>query len=154
MSEGYPGGGRKERNDNDNVINNVIITPPPARLIVTFSITPRFFQLWEKFLKIAKREAGSRGRSEVFAKMLDEYVRRHDPGNPQTPLTTFMDPLAPGPINVQCNYIRGARSDGLVYHEVFKNGLWEHEWIQGIKCYSCPKNKLRKKRKPESENNE
>ena len=145
MSEGDPGGGRKERNDNDNVINNVIITSTPtARLIVTFSIPPQFYELWQKFLKVAKREGGSRGRSQVILKALTEYTKRHALGNPDMLLTTYMAALAPGPLNVKCRYIRGARSDGLVLHEVFKDGAWQEEWIQGIRCYSCKYNKLKK----------
>ena len=135
------GGGDRERKKEENVINNVIITSPStSRLIVTFSIAPRFFQLWENFLKIVKREAGSRGRSEVFAKMLDEYVRRHEL-NPQPMITTYMDPLAPSPMRVLCwSGLAGATSEGQIYCRKH-GGLW----IQGIRCYSCENNVLRKK---------
>lgn len=147
MSEGDPGDGRRERERNVNVINNVIITPSPtARLIVTFSIPPQFYELWQKFLKVAKREGGSRGRSQVILKALTEYTKRHGLGNPNMLLTTYMAPFAPGPLNVKCRYIRGARSDGLVLHEVFKEGTWQEEWIQGIKCYSCKFNKARRQK--------
>jgi len=135
------GGGDRERKKEENVINNVIITSPStSRLIVTFSVAPRFFQLWENFLKIVKREAGSRGRSEVFTKMLDEYVRRHGAGNPQPQLTTYMDPSASSPMRVLCwSGLAGATSEGQVYCR--RAGLW----IQGIRCYSCENNVLRKK---------
>jgi hypothetical protein len=149
MSEGDPGGGGKERKK-ENVINNVIITSPPAstRLIVTFSVSPQHFQMWDNFQKVVRREAGNRGRSEVILKALGEYAKRHDLGNPQIALTTYMAPLAPGPLNVECNFIRGARSDGLVYHEIFKEGTWQREWVQGIRCYSCKNNRLKKGEKP------
>ena len=140
MSDASGGGDREERKK-DDVLNTLLNTSPStSRLIVSFSIAPRFFQLWKRFLEIVKREAGSRGRSEVFAKMLDEYVRRHGAGNPQPQLTTYMDPSASSPMRVLCwSGLAGATSEGQVYCR--RAGLW----IQGIRCYSCENNVLRKK---------
>jgi len=145
MSEGDPGGGRKERKKED-VLNTLLNKSPTTtmRLIVSFSIALEHIEIWKKFLKVAKREGGSRGRSEVIVKALGEYVNRHSLGNPVVPLTVYMGSLAPGPLKVECNFIRGATSDGLVYHEIFKEGTWQREWVQGIRCYGCKYNKLKK----------
>ena len=142
---------RKERKKEEDVLNTVINTESSTtRLIVSFSITPRFFDLWKRFLKIAKREAGFRGRSEVFARMLSEFVRRHEEGNPDMKLTTYMDPFAPSPMRVLCWSLAGATSEGKVYcrkaGESVRTG--GGAWVQGIRCYSCPNNELRKKKEP------
>jgi hypothetical protein len=111
---------------------------------VSFSVKPtneEAVKILDDFNEIAKREAGPRGRSGVLVKAMAEYNQRHGSGNPQTHLTTFLDSLAVGPMKVLCNYLRGATSEGRVFCQ--KKGPM---WIQGVNCYSCSNNQLRKKK--------
>jgi hypothetical protein len=69
------------------------------------------------------------------------YGQVHGKGNPQLLMETFAKPDAPSPIRVLCwNNLAGATNEGQVYCR--KHG---GTWTQGIKCYTCPDNQLRKK---------
>lgn len=56
-------------------------------------ISEGFRQLWAKFMEICERE-GSSG-SEKIREFVREYVRRHEPGNPQTRLDVILRRGAP-----------------------------------------------------------
>lgn len=50
---------------------------------------PWFKPTWKKFKEICKRDGQS--VSEVIQVWVDGYVRRKDPGNPQRPLTAWVE---------------------------------------------------------------
>jgi len=144
------GGGPEERKkvgQCSTTCSNYIISNKQTKSFVTSiilfgqKVSVRVYpQLWEDFKRIAKVEGLS--LSHLGEKAVIEYVRRHNLGNPQLHLTTYMDPLAPSPMRVLCwSSLAGATSDGQIYCR--KHG----GWIQGIRCYSCPNNQLRKKKK-------
>ena len=132
---------RKERKkENGNVINNVINTFTTIRLIKTFSVAPDKIPIYAKFCEVARREAGSRGFSEVLLKAMDEYNKRHGLGNPQLTLLPYAKPEEPQPIRVLCIYCQGALTDGRIFCQ--RKGMW----IPGVSCYSCKFNRLRKQK--------
>ena len=103
-------------------------------------------QLWEDFKRVAKTEGLT--LSHLGEKAVIEYVHRHQLGNPQLPLTPYMDPLAPNPVRVLCyTHLAGVTNEGKVYCR--KAGQSSRTgggaWISGICCYSCKENQLRKK---------
>ena len=146
---------RKERKkENSNVINNVINTFTTIRLIKTFSVSPEKLPIYEKFSEISRREAGSRGFSEVLLKAMAEFNRRHGEGNNQLRIINYIDEDEPSPNHVLCNYCKGVNREGKVfcinpsvvptYRMIVVKGI-EGMWIPGVSCYSCNCNKLRKK---------
>jgi len=146
-----PGGEQKKRKEIGHVINNVINTSTLSaslfpsnitiRLIKTFSVSPDKIPTYNKFCEIARREAGSRGFSEVLLKAMDDYNKKHGLGNPQLTLLPYAKPDAPSPMRVLCAFINGATTEGRV-HCTLTGG----SWIQAINCYGCRHNQLRKKR--------
>ena len=57
--------------------------------------------LWQKFKKIAEREG--RSMSRILVSMIEEYVRVHEPGNPQKRLDMiFRGEKAPVPRCSEC----------------------------------------------------
>lgn len=131
---------RKEgKKENKSVINTVINTSPTIRLIKTFSVTPEKMPIYERFCEIARREAGSRGFSEVLIKAMEEYNKRHGVGNPQMLMSYYVKPEAPQPMRVLCLYCQGALTDGRIFCQ--RKGMW----IPGVSCYSCQHNRLRKR---------
>jgi len=81
-------------------------------------------------MEICRREGEA--ASYKIEKWIQHYVQMYRLGNPQILLETFLEPAAPSPVKVACNYIRGAGSDGAVYCTKDSGGLW----IQGLKCYN------------------
>jgi hypothetical protein len=110
-----------------------------STIITSFSVSPEDVPILEGFRKIAKREAGSRGFSQVLVKAMAEYSKRHSLGNPQLLITHYAKPEEPQPIRVLCILCDGATSDGKIYCEK-AGGMW----IPSIRCYSCKFNRLRK----------
>jgi hypothetical protein len=110
-----------------------------STIITSFSVGPKDIPILEEFRQIAKREAGSRGLSQVLVKAMAEYNKRHRIGNPQLLITNYVEMEDPGPMRVLCIYCQGALSSGEVFCQ--KAGMW----IPGIRCYSCKYNRLRKK---------
>lgn len=99
-----------------------------------------FPQLWEDFKRVARAEGLT--LSHLGEKAVIEYVHRHHLGNPQLPLTPYMDPQAPSPVRVLCYvHLAGVTNEGKVYCR--KHG---RAWISAITCYSCSDNELRKKK--------
>lgn len=129
-----------DKKERDSVLNTVINTHTTIRIVKSFSIPPDKVQIITKFSEIARREAGSRGFSEVILKALEEYNRRHDAGNPQSKLLPYIDPNARSPMKVLCLHLDGAISDGTVHCN--RKGMW----TKGLNCYSCKHNRLRKSR--------
>ena len=135
---------KERKKEENNVINNVIITfnKFTVRLIRTFSVAPDKLSIYSKFSEIAKREAGSRGFSEVLLKAMKEYNQRHEEGNPQLKIASYLPNAEKSPLRVLCwASLAGATNDGKVYCR--KHG---GAWIPGIRCYSCPDNELRKQK--------
>jgi hypothetical protein len=56
---------------------------------IAFYAPQAFRPIWEKFKKIAKREGLS--SSQLLRRIIEDYVRLHDPGNPQRPITAFVE---------------------------------------------------------------
>lgn len=137
-SEADAGGGRKERKKNElliKLINKSII-------ITSFSFSPEDIPIIEDFKKIVRREAGARSFSRVLVKAIGEYNKRHCEGNPQLKIASYLPDAKKSPMRVLCwSGLAGATSDGKIYCRK-QGGLW----IQGIRCYSCPNNQLRKKK--------
>jgi len=123
----------------NNVLNNVINTNTTIRLVKSFSIPPEKIESLVRFCEIAKKQAGSRGFSEVVLKALEEYNKNHEENNPQLKLAPFIDENASSPTHVLCSYLDGVTSNGRIHCR--QAGFW----IKGLKCYSCSKNRLRKK---------
>lgn len=69
---------------------------------------------------------------------MNRYNMAHTPGNPQLTIANYVKPDEPQPMRVLCLYIKGAMTDGRVFCRT------SDMWIPGIRCYSCPKNMLRK----------
>ena len=107
-------------------------------IITSFSVGPQDIPILEEFREIAKREAGSRGFSQVLIKAMAEYNKRHRIGNPQLLITNYVKSEEPTPMRVLCLYCQGALSNGEVFCQ--RKGMW----IKGIRCYSCKHNRLRK----------
>lgn len=61
-----------------------------------------FLQIWTKFMEICDRE-GSSG-SEKVRDFVRAYVRRHEPGNPQTRLDTIIERGAPPNQPPRCGF--------------------------------------------------
>lgn len=102
----------------------------------------------EKFLEIAKREGGSRGRSRVFVKAMAEYNLRHEEGNPQLKIATYLPNAEKSPMRVLCWSLAGATTEGKVYCRKAGQSVRTAggAWIPGVRCYSCKDNQLRKKK--------
>ncbi|MCJ7423588.1 hypothetical protein MUP01_04880 [Candidatus Bathyarchaeota archaeon] len=124
-------------NEEDTVLNTVI-QYSTIRIIRSFSISVQKLNVYKKFCEVARREAGQRGFSQVLLKALEEYSHRHEEGNPQLKLTPYIDQQAQNPMRVLCIELDGALSDGRLHCR--RAGMW----IQGIRCYSCKYNRLRK----------
>jgi hypothetical protein len=135
-----PDSSREEKKERDSVLNTVLNTHTTIRVVRSFSIPPDKIQVLTKFSEIARREAGSRGFSEVVIKALEEYNHKHEAGNPQLKLSPYIDANAPSPVRVLCLHLDGAISDGTVHCN--RKGTW----TKGIDCYSCKHNRLRKTR--------
>jgi len=46
-------------------------------------------EIWQKFKKIAEREGRSAG--QILTEFISNYVRIHEPGNPQWPINRFFE---------------------------------------------------------------
>jgi len=55
---------------------------------IALYVPETFLPIWEKFKLIAKREGLT--VSALFRRIIENYVRLHDPGNPQRPITAFV----------------------------------------------------------------
>jgi hypothetical protein len=88
-------GSSNNNNEKSSVINTVIQYNEKLlqhlRLVKTFSITPEKIPIYKEFCRIAEREAGPRGFSEVLLKAMEEYVKRHSIPNPQTTLNRTLE---------------------------------------------------------------
>jgi hypothetical protein len=134
---------RKEgKKENESVLNTVLNTSTTitVRFVRSFSVAPEKIPIYEQFCEIARREAGSRGFSEVLLKAMEEYNKRHGIGNPQLLITHYAKPEGPQPMHVLCIYCQGALTDGSVFCQ--RKGMW----IPGVSCYSCQLNRLKKKK--------
>ena len=97
-------------------------------------------QVLDKFHEIARLEGLS--ASKLAEHALTEYGLRHGKGNPQLPLTPYVDARAPSPVQVLCYlHLAGVTNEGQIYCR--KHG---GAWIPGIRCYSCNDNQFRKKK--------
>ncbi len=122
----------------ETVLNKLLNTHTTIRLVRSFSIPINKVEILTKFCEISRREAGSRGFSEVLVKALEEYIKNHEEGNPQLKLTPYIDEKAPSPAYVLCLFIDGVTSSGKIHCR--KAGMW----IKGLRCYPCQNNRLRK----------
>jgi hypothetical protein len=107
--------------------------------ITSFGVRAEDVPIFEEFKGIARREAGPRGFSQVVIKAMGEYNKRHGIGNPQLLITHYAKPEGPQPLGVLCLHCQGALTEGKVFCQ--NKGMW----IPGVTCYSCKKNRMRKK---------
>lgn len=93
----------------------------------TFYMSSEDAAFWERFASILKREGSN--RSEHLSKHIIEYVERHDPGNPQTRITSHLDMdftnasdlvALEGKIR-EVFYSRAARIGDLQYSDIVKH---------------------------------
>ena len=124
--------GKKER----EVLLNKLLNK--STIITSFSVHPDDIHILDKFKGIARREAGPRGFSEVLLKAMADYNRKHDAGNPQLKIASYLPNTEKSPLHVLCSFCQGALKEGEVFCQ--KAGMW----IQGIKCYSCKNNRLKR----------
>jgi hypothetical protein len=114
-------------------------------IIVSFSVKANDNQamtILSQFNEIAHREAGPRGRSAVLVKAMAEYNQRHEEGNPQLKIASYLPTVSQSPMRVICwRFLKGATKDGQVLCSLSGEG----RWINGISCFSCRNNQLRKK---------
>ena len=90
------------------------------------------------FFEICRREGEV--ASHKVEKFMMHYNQAHSNGNPQLRISVYAKPEEPSPMRVLCDFIRGATSEGLV------NCRRKATWVQGVACYSCEKNQLRKQK--------
>lgn len=128
----------KEKKRKEIVLNTVLNT---VRIVKSFSIRSSELDVLQQFLLIARAEEGPRGFSDTILNAMKEYNQRHGEGNPQLKIASYLPDAETGPIRVLCwSHLAGAASEGKVYCRKYGGA-----WIQGIRCYSCPYNQLRKK---------
>jgi len=129
---------KENRIEEERVLNTVLNTNTTIRLVRSISIPPEKVEVLNKFCEVARREAGTRGFSEIIIKAMQEYARNHEEGNPQLKLTPYVDGKAASPVFVLCSFLDGAGSNGKIHCR--KNSMW----IKGLRCYPCNHNRLRK----------
>ncbi|MCW4044780.1 MAG: hypothetical protein NWE94_04610 [Candidatus Bathyarchaeota archaeon] len=134
-----------QQQDKKQLINKLLINTTNIHLIRSFSFPLEKTEVLSKFCEIARREAGSRGFSEIAVKAIEEYVKNHEEGNPQLKLTTYIDDKTQSPVSVLCLFLDGAASNGEIHCR--KAGMW----IKGIRCYPCKNNRLRKTTRSQQE---
>jgi hypothetical protein len=139
MSKKDPGGGDREERKKEELLNKLL--NKSTIIITSFSVKPDNISILTTFKEIAKREAGSRGFSEVLIRAMKDYNQRHSVGNPQLLMTHYVKPEEPQPLRVLCIHCQGALTDGRVFCQK-KGGMW----IPSIQCYSCKNNRLRKEK--------
>jgi hypothetical protein len=127
--------------------NGDLVQPNIPKKRSTVYITPT---IDSDFREICEREDISASRK--IEEFMLEYVQKHKAGNPQLSLTSYVKPEGLGPNHVLCHYVKGRRNDGHVFCsnlKTIKNPIIEGgitgEWLNGVACYSCKFNKLRKK---------
>lgn len=158
----------RERKKERNVINtcnkynqSINQSVPPlfytvgkGRIIRTFSWPARQAEVLFEFEKICDREYKKRGFSRRIQELITRDVAVHGRGNNQLKLSSYIDESLPSPNNHLCNSSRGHTNDGKIFctnpsvvpvYEMTVIAGISGQWIQGIKCYSCPSNKLLKR---------
>jgi hypothetical protein len=146
----------KRREKKKNVINtcNKYNKYNPERILKSFSMRIDDLDLFVKFYEVARREAGKRGFSTTLVQAMREYVMRHGRGNTAMRLINYCDPSTQSPFTHLCNFSKGARNDGHIFcsnpsivksHDAFVLHGIQGNWLNGVTCYSCAYNKLRKK---------
>jgi hypothetical protein len=132
----------KKRKEKETVLQYSNTIHSHLRLSKAFSVIPEKLSTYQKFCEIAKREAGSRGFSEVLLKAMAEYNQRHEEGNPQLKIASYLPSATAGPMRVICwRFLKGAMKDG----QVLCSQSGEGRWINGVKCYSCRQNQFKRK---------
>jgi len=129
---------RKGRRREEEELLNKLLNK--STTITSFSVRTKDLPILETFREVAKREAGSRGFSEVLLKAMDEYNKRHELGNPQLKIESYVDVDKPKPMRVLCPHLDGALTSGEVHCRR------KQMWISAVQCYSCDQNRLRKKK--------
>jgi ribosomal protein L44E len=91
-----------------------------------------------EFKQTCKREGTN--MSVKIEQFLTQYVQAHSVGNPQLRISVYAKPEEQQPMRVLCRSCNGAVSDGRVFCGQ------ADMWVPGVRCYSCDKNMLRKKK--------
>jgi hypothetical protein len=129
---------RIEKERKRDVLNTVLNTNTTIRIVRSFSVPPEKVGVLKKFSEIVRREAGPRAFSEGVLSAMEEYNRKHEEGNPQLKIASYLPNTEKSPLHVLCSFCQGALKEGEVFCQ--KAGMW----IQGIKCYSCKNNRLKR----------
>lgn len=111
-----------EENNNNNKQNIDVHAYTHNRITLYYSET--FQPIYSKLKKILTREGTS--ISEWFRKQAEEYVRRHDPGNPQQILERFVKHGRPYFAPAKCSLKPCGREAVVVA-----------EWKDGVRYYVC-----------------
>ena len=85
-----------KNNNNDikgNLLNKLLNKSHKSYIIKSFSVGQEDLPTLALFEELVHREKTH--FSELVVRALEEYVRRHHPGNPQLPLTKFVSPDQP-----------------------------------------------------------
>jgi len=121
--------------------------------IRTTKTFPNRFQIYvptsflQPFLKgLGAFKVHGQSASKNIVQFVVRYGEVHGRGNPQLLMETFVNPEAPSPMHVFCMNLAGVINDGRIYcrkaGESARTG--GGAWIQGLRCYSCKDNQLRK----------
>jgi hypothetical protein len=151
---------KKERKKEELIINinnkfkkHSEITLPHGDIIKAFSFPAEHAEVLFEFEKIAKREHGKRGFSQLLQEIIAKYVAIHGSGNSQLKLPAYLDESSPSPNMHLCNYSRGHTNAGKIFctnpsvvpvHDMTLEHGINGKWIQGVTCYGCQHNKLKK----------
>ena len=88
-----------------------------AYIVRSFSVPQDKTTLWEKFERIALREIKAkvvRSKSELILKIIEEYVRHHEEGNPQLRLDKML----------QLKITKECHCGEVASHEVWAKNGW------------------------------
>ena len=80
-------GKEKKNEEKTNLLNKLLNKSQKSYVIRSFSVGRNELPILVLFDELVQREKAK--FSELVVRALEEYVRRHHPGNPQLPLTRF-----------------------------------------------------------------
>ena len=84
-----------KQTNKQNILLNKLLNKYDKRYVIrSFSVRQEDLPTLILFEELVQREGGKRKFSGLVMAAIQEYVRRHHPGNPQLPLTKFTKPRA------------------------------------------------------------
>lgn len=83
-----------KQTNKQNILLNKLLNKYDKRYVIrSFSVRQEDLPTLILFEELVQREGGKRKFSGLVMNAIQEYVRRHHPGNPQLPLTKFTKPV-------------------------------------------------------------